>query len=172
MLDGLTHPSCLLESISLSPSQAASLFYVSLCAGMAVLSFLRVKSDDPTNFHYTQYAEAAFLVMLTVTPGRMARQMARTSKSALEGRRAFVQYISHEARGPLSVASMGLEMHLGELRRAIAEADKQGSGSGSGSVDEETGDKEKNGNSRGNPAKLPPSTCASPLRSLGTDHSP
>ena len=33
----------------------------------------------------------------------------------LENKKAFVQYISHEARGPLSVASMGLELHLQDL---------------------------------------------------------
>jgi signal transduction histidine kinase len=37
----------------------------------------------------------------------------------LKSKKAFVQYISHEARGPLSVASMGLELHLMDLRSAM-----------------------------------------------------
>jgi signal transduction histidine kinase len=34
---------------------------------------------------------------------------------ALENKKAFVQYISHEARGPLQVANMGLELYLQSL---------------------------------------------------------
>jgi signal transduction histidine kinase len=33
----------------------------------------------------------------------------------LENRKSFVQYISHETRGPLQVATMGLELHLQDM---------------------------------------------------------
>ena len=36
----------------------------------------------------------------------------------MEQKKAFIQYISHETRGPLQVAHMGLELHMADLREA------------------------------------------------------
>jgi signal transduction histidine kinase len=102
----------------MTPDESISIFYVATLCVICLTT--AIGQNSLLGYMTGTYAISFFLILLTVYPGRVARQIAKESSAALESKKAFVQYISHEARGPLSVASMGLELHLGDLQRAMS----------------------------------------------------
>ena len=55
------------------------------------------------------------LLFLTVIPNRILKTINEIKDNALRLKRAFVRYVSHEIRSPLSVATAGLELLRSEL---------------------------------------------------------
>lgn len=107
----------------MTADQSISIFYVVTTFLLTIV--FSINFGTTVGYMTGTYMLSVFLILHIVYPGRIARQKAKASDAALESKKAFVQYISHEARGPLSVASMGLELHLIDLQRAINEDDSE-----------------------------------------------
>jgi signal transduction histidine kinase len=55
------------------------------------------------------------IVPMTIIPGRIASADAQSRLQMLSQKQAFVRYVSHEIRSPLSIVSAGLEIFVGRL---------------------------------------------------------
>jgi len=107
----------------MTADETISVFYI--VTGFVLIVIAAVSLRTTWGFMIGTYAISSFAVLLTVYPGRVARLKAKESDAALESKKTFVQYISHEARGPLSVASMGLELHLMDLQQVMSEENSE-----------------------------------------------
>ena len=65
----------------------------------------------------------AAIVVVTALPGRVARLQLSQAEKLLDERQAFMRYISHEIRGPLSTVILGINYVQGELEEAYPSPD-------------------------------------------------
>jgi signal transduction histidine kinase len=59
--------------------------------------------------------QIVLLVPMTIIPGRIASADAHSRLQTLSQKQAFVRYVSHEIRSPLSIVSAGLEIFVERL---------------------------------------------------------
>ena len=69
------------------------------------------------------YWQMAAIVVVTALPGRVARLQLSQAENLLDERQAFMRYISHEIRGPLSTVILGINYVQGELEEAYPSPD-------------------------------------------------
>ena len=70
------------------------------------------------------YWQMAAIVVVTALPGRVVRLQLTQAENLLDERQAFMRYISHEIRGPLSTVILGINYVQGELEEAFPYPDE------------------------------------------------
>ena len=65
------------------------------------------------------YLSLFVVVCVSLVPGLGSRAQAAIADAALQTKREFVQYISHEIRGPLQVVKVGLSLLQEDIRKLI-----------------------------------------------------
>lgn len=110
-----------IEMYDKTESQICDLHNATIMAFLEVsnLGFFANPYNRTLNYSLMCYFQIVVVVLLTLLPGRMSRRHATMSLEALDAKRNFVQYVSHEARGPLQIASLGLELLLNDLNDIV-----------------------------------------------------
>jgi signal transduction histidine kinase len=67
------------------------------------------------------YIQALLVIPCTILPGRMARAEASIAEESLAQKQAYVRFVSHEIRSPLSVVTAGLELIQKDLESMMVQ---------------------------------------------------
>ena len=93
-----------------------------LSVGTTVQNIIEATMMTSSNMEI--YWQMAAIVVVTALPGRVVRLQLTQAENLLDERQAFMRYISHEIRGPLSTVILGINYVQGELEEAFPMPDE------------------------------------------------
>ena len=79
---------------------------------------------SPINFCIYIYTCVLFITFTTMLSNRVIRRDLESAESALEFKRMFIRYISHEMRTPLNAATLGLKLLQENVSMSLEDEEK------------------------------------------------
>ena len=122
---------CKISKLNWNTSNSTGFLYLSLymtfilwVVCFTLLSFFLSKDFLNSNIYlacFPVYSYIAVNILMTVIPGRIARQDAITSKdNIILTKKAYVRYISHELRTPMNIMFTGLQLGVNQISKSMS----------------------------------------------------